>query len=295
MSQWQACGRVYHPDVKGGRNIGADLYLGYGPLSYDRGVTVLSKVRETNIQRTAIMPEREKGKLILSFPSVYKTELLQALQLIAWFGTIGGRARNGWGSLLFNSVSNEFLFKPLNRATLDSLNVCRSLEDCLGLDWPHAVGKDDKGPLVWKTKIQDDWRSIIKELARIKIAFRTTIPASFSLRGKPDGQLAGLHILAYPVTHHAVSGWIEKDGGVLKKDRSGYYIQSERLANQLRFKVIPTKNDKVEGVIVHIPCGVPKSLLDKLSISGQSFIQRNELAIWKEVHKILDREAIRLR
>lgn len=297
MSQWESCGNVYHPDARGGRNIGADLYLGYGPLIYEKGSTVLSRARETNIQRTAIMPVVEKEKLTLSFPSEYKTDLLQALQLIVWFGTIGGRSRNGWGSLMFNLSGNKPLFKPLNRSNLQNLNVCRSLEDCLRLDWPHAVGKDDKGPLVWKTKVQGDWRSVIKELARIKIAFRTNISDEFSFRGKTDGQLTGLHILAYPVTHHAVLGW-ERENGAPGKDKQGYYIQSERLANQIRFKVIPAKDNKVEGVIVHMPCGVPKNLLyklDQFSPSDKSFIQSNESAIWKEVHKILDREAIRLR
>ena len=61
----------------------------------------------------------------------------------------------------------------------------------------------------------------MKELARIKIAFRTQ-PA-LSLEGVPKGTFAKRHLLAYPVTQHAVSS-------------SGWGNQG-RLANQLRFKV----------------------------------------------------------
>jgi CRISPR-associated protein Cmr1 len=276
MNQWQAGERVYHPEVgKGGMEVGADLYLGYGPLGFEKGKgTTLGTVRGTGVQRTAIKPSTERSRLIVRIPEEDLAELQRTMQLVAYFGTLGSRSRNGWGSLEVQWPENGGALLPLRRSNLERCNVCRPLTECLNLEWPHAIGTDAQGPLVWKTKIQSsDWRAIMKELARIKIQFRT----QFGFGG-PGSSASKRHILAYPITNHSLTGW----------------GQQGRLANQLRFKVGRHADGRLEGVIFHLPCKVPDELLNKLLQADQQFIRNNELAVWQAVHKVLDREATRL-
>lgn len=302
LEQWQPCGTVRHPEVgQSGQNVGADLYLGYGPLGYERHRgTVLSTVKGMGTKRTAVEVNRVSATLRLYFPDDCEPELRQVIQLIVWFGTLGSRSRNGWGSLDIDSESIE----PLTRAAL--IGFSRPLEKCLHLEWAHAIGSDAQGhPLVWTTKPGRDWREVMKELAGIKIALRTE-PQLLSLTGKPDGNVSARHVLAYPLTNHAAlgpvdvqaneAGWVDLDKQTKrpKTDKHGKYIQSVRLANQIRFKVAKADRNKFRGTIVHLPCKVPDELVNKLSSTDQKFIRNNELAVWQAVHNVLDREAMRL-
>lgn len=314
LDKWERDDKVTHPEVDNPRGVGAALYLGFGPLTHgdtgktnERGLpikdTVLAEVKASpdRLKRTAI-DEKAKALLRLMLPETHEHELCTALQLAAWFGTLGSRSRNGWGAL---QMAHDHL-KPLTRANLESLNVTRALSDCLQEEWPHAIGKDDRGPLVWKTRVTGDWRAIMKELAKLKIRLRTE-PKILSFDGAGDGVLAARQILAYPVTNHAVlgpvntrervAGWVDLDArtGRPKTDRNGKFIQGERLANQIRFKLAKVADGKLEGVIVHLPCKVPDELVNKLSPADRQFIRNNELAVWKAVHTVLDNQATRLK
>lgn len=275
LSQWPATDKVHHPEVGDrGVNIGADLYLGYGPLTFEgsRG-TVLGTVRGTGVKRTAINLSAETARLIVRVPEEHLQELLETMQMVACFGALGSRSRNGWGSLEIDSANVETPRpKPLTRSNLEQWKVCRSVEDCLKVDcWPHAIGADGKGPLVWKTTQSSDWRSIVKVLAEIKIKFRT----QFSFSGGAGSSPSRRHILAYPVTHHLIDGW----------------GQQGRLANQLRFRVGKTTSSQVEGILFHLPCRVPDELIRELrSESERKFIRENELNVWQAVHHVLDKE-----
>jgi len=176
MDHWQPGDRVFHPEVgDGGRDVGADLYLGYGPLTFVKG-TAFAPIRGTDFQRTALNPKTDLSRLILGVPDEHFAAIEKTLRLIGSFGTIGSRSRNGWGSMNIRSSDGQTALAPLDRASLQQWNVCRPLTDCLKLEWPHAIGTDEKGPMVWRTKIQSpDWRQMIKELARIKIQFRTQL------------------------------------------------------------------------------------------------------------------------
>lgn len=263
LKEWKPTEKVFHPEVREGMKIGADLYLGYGPLGYDRSD------RKTKLQRTAIEPLRESAKLALAYPDAFQTEIDNALKLIHLFGTLGGRSRNGWGSLFFQ---DEQKLNGLGEQAWQELLDCkfngwlhplsRPLGDCLQLDWPHAIGKDEKGLFIWKTDDFASWEEAITKLAETKIAFRTVLQFTQS-----PGTLDKRHILAYPVTHHLVNGW-------------------ERLANQMRFKVIKSK-DRFFGLIMHLPCKVPKALTDKHPSDPQGVLQKQE-KIWKGVHNTLD-------
>lgn len=246
--------------------IDANLYLGYGPIGTGglNSPPAIENSESSVNQRLTIMfptdPENTLGQ-----------QLHKAMQLAAWFGTLGSRSRNGWGAL---QLEQEHL-QPLTKATLESLGVTRSLQECLRLDWPHAIGKDDEGPLVWKTKVTGNWRQVMKELARIKIAFRTQ-PA-LSLHGVPNGQFAKRHFLAYPVTHHIVNGQ--------------HWGNQARVANQLRFKVAETSNGQLTGIIVHLPCAIPRKMAETI---GNAASEQAANRAWQAVHQVLDSEAQRL-
>ncbi len=258
--------KTNHPEVK--FPVGSDLYLGFGPLEYAKGAGTGLGVSKSSGQKRTAIDDKAQAELRLMLPDAYAPELIATLQLIAWFGTLGSRSRNGWGAL---QMLHEQL-KPLTRSNLEEFQVTRSLTDCLQEDWPHAIGKDGAGPLVWKTRVTGDWRQVMKELARIKIAFRTQ--PSLSLADVAPGAFAGRHLLAYPVTHHSVIGsaW----GG------------QGRLANQIRFKLL-RENNQLSGVIAHLPCRLPDAMAAQVRTD-----QNSQHKVWQAVHAILDNNATRL-
>ncbi|HNS10292.1 MAG TPA: hypothetical protein PKN29_11360, partial [Candidatus Ozemobacteraceae bacterium] len=208
--------RVKHPEVKDNKGqlvpIGSNLYLGYGPVT-------TKGLKDGN---RAIAPADETAKLWLGFPDQFYQEIKETIQLIAWFGTLGSRSRNGWGSLSVKSPKGVEL-KPLTAEALSP--YCRDLPSSLALDWAHAVGKDANGPLVWKTGAKATWQEIMKELAETKIAFRTNFKFS---GGGSHSETQKRHIISYPVTKHGLNG----------------LGNSARLANQIRFKIEKTATDE---------------------------------------------------
>ena len=258
--------KTSHPEVK--FPVGSDLYLGFGPLEYAKGTGTGLGVSKSSGQKRTAIDDKAQAYLRLMFPDAHLPNLNAALQLMAWFGTLGSRSRNGWGAL---QISHE-QFKPLTRSNLDTLRVTRSLADCLNKEWPHAIGKDEAGPLVWKTRVTGDWRQVMKELARIKIAFRTQ--PSLSLANIAPGTFSNRHLLAYPVTHHVVNGTAWGGQG--------------RLANQVRFKLL-REGSQLIGVIVHLPCRLPDSMANQVRTDETS--QRD---VWQAVHTVLDNNATRL-
>jgi len=273
-SQIEDSGRICHPEVEkggppcavgAGRKIEANLYLGYGPI----GVKGLSRP-------PAISPTAAKANtLAVAGPKQDMQPLMQAIALAEWFGTIGSRSRNGWGAVEFDAIGETPSIARLSAVGL--ADVERPLAQCLQLDWPHAVGVDGNGPLVWLTQQLGSWREVMKELARIKIAFRTQ-PA-LSLAGIAPGKFAARHLLAYPVTHHPV-------------DASGWGNQG-RLGNQLRFKVMK-KDGQWTGVLVHLPCRLPTEMIAALPPHLQSNLDAVALETWQAVHRVLDKNAVRL-
>lgn len=262
---------VSHPEVK--FPVGSDLYLGFGPVEYDKASksAKFGTSKSSGERRTAI-DDKAKTALRLMLPDTFSDEIETAMQLAAWFGTLGSRSRNGWGAVQIVPPN----LQPLDRNSLEALGVLRPLADCLQEEWPHAVGLDgDKRPLVWKTAAAADWRSVMKNLAKIKIAFRTQFGFS---SGGAGAKLDKRHVLAYPVTNHNIAAW----GG------------QERLANQIRFKVHQRADGQFEGVIVHLPCKVPDVLVNKLGSTDRAFIRSNELKVWHAVHAVLDAPAQKL-
>jgi len=319
LDRWERDDRLPHSEVTNHQGevmqIGAQLYLGYGPLTFgdtgrrnQQGRPIRDTVLNQDPKRSAIADSTSQT-LTIMVPDEYREAIITSVRLAAWFGTLGSRSRNGWGALQIVAKDDKTPSIP-ELTTTGLAGVLRPLNQCLELDWPHAVGGVNNRPLVWTTHEKNSWRETMKELARVKIAFRVEgLP--FTRSGEdPDRSQQKLsidmrHLLAYPVTHHGVAGVIDREKnniGWLELDRNGrspkvdgrrYVIQSARLANQIRFKVAKRGNNWY-GVIVHLPCTLPRGLFNLLSPNDQQFVRSSEMATWQTVHRVLDREAARI-
>lgn len=248
--------------------VGALLYLGYGPLLYERG-------RGTVLKAPPALDAGSTVRLTVSWADRGRDSVPKIVDwlavLVHWFGTVGGRSRNGWGSV---QVFNEDGAPLSQLAHLGQLSqLFRPLDECLKNEWPAALGKDEKGPLVWwGRQTYSTWQEAMKELAEIKIDFRTALAA-----GAP-GAFDERHLLAYPVTRHVVNAWGNQ----------------RRLANQLRFKV-----HLVQGaggkpgflpMAYHLPHRLPQELEELLreGDKGKAALGRQK-DVWCRVHSVLDR------
>lgn len=238
LRDWEKDPKVRHPEVGPGGDgihVGSQLYLGYGPLQYVKGKGA------TGLKSPPALKPRESVTLTIRCPEGERGDVERALHLAHLFGSFGGRARNGWGSfeLLRDDEPLPSLDSPGARELVKS--VSRPWRDCLREEWAHAVGRDERGPLVWLTEPMRSYDQVMKRLAQVKIAFRTELEV-----GRNGGPPAERHLLGYPVTNHKVGPW----------------PRQARLANQIRFKVAAV-GDGLRGVVVHLPTRLPAPLRDR--------------------------------
>ena len=267
LRKWDNDPTVFHKEVKpNGGNVGAHLYMGYGPLNYN------GHNRQTALKGDAAIDAGQENILRLGWPNNEST-LSSVLSLIHWFGTVGGRSRNGWGSLDLHSDENTHV-PALNKNDPLILDIARPFGECLKLEWPHALGLSDDGKLlIWQTKKPcRKWQDTMQDLAKIKIEFRT----QFKFNSNNNGPFQERHLLAYPVTNHTVNGF---DG-------------RQRLANQLRFKVIQT-SDGYRGIAYHLPCRMPDTLVKKLR-DDKWQDPKCQKQVWEKVHAVLDEQMKRI-
>ncbi|MDD2845467.1 MAG: hypothetical protein PHT57_10985 [Rhodoferax sp.] len=258
LKDWPNTGTVTHPEVKNRDGkptpVGSDLYLGFGPLEHN------SNSRGTAIKHKAAIQAGDTATFSLAMPSEHANDIATALWLIDCYGTLGGRSRNGWGSLSLQPVDDS---TPALDGQLGS-QLALPWQDALQRDWPHALGTDAQGALVWQTRTYGDWKKLMQEMARIKIALRTQFKFH---SGKDAIAPEARHWLSYPVTNHSVRNW----GG------------NARLPNSLRFKVRPVLGNpqQVVGVIFHVPCLPPPAFQPDLAAIK---------TVWQTVHRHLDNE-----
>lgn len=248
LTSWQGMeqGTIHHPEAQmTNYNVGPHAYLGYGPLDGRGG---------TRLKANAAIQAGENALLSLAAPDADIANLTAAISLMHHYGTLGGRSRNGWGSISFNPQNGT--------PALSSQIITRPWKDALQLDWPHALGLDDAGmPLIWQTEAIGDWKSVMKQLAVIKIKFRTHFPFHGGNNAhRPESR----HWISHPVTRHNVRPW-----------RNG------RLPNSLRFKVRPDEANpgKLRGIIFHVPALPPADFNpDRTAIEET----------WEKIHSLLD-------
>lgn len=290
LNQVPAGEQVCHPNVDNakmpacpngqpGRMVGSNLYLGFGPL----GVGGLARP-------PAIAPKVESAVLRIAFaPGVRDKDVAdihKAMQLAAWFGTLGSRARNGWGALQIDCISGEKILglDGLCDSALEAIAPLRPIEEAMQCEWPHAIGRAGDGrPAVWRVYARretvdgktryvgfDSWCGVMERLAEIKIRFRTQFVLN---SGEPHNIVEQRHVLAYPLTNHGLQG-------IKGKTMDG------RLANQLRFKVAGNSKGELFGVIVHLPCEMPRAFFDGTSAPAPD---RNfQAEVWRQVHDCLN-------
>ncbi len=256
LKDWPSHGTVKHPEVP--NPVGSDLYLGFGPLTYNRAT------RSTALKANAALQADDYATLSLAVPDEHADAIRSALALMNLYGTLGGRSRNGWGSFSLIPADGNTPALPGELKT----TLLQPLAQALTLDWPHAIGSDGRHALVWQTQPFDDWKTLMKKLAEIKIGLRTQFQFP---QAQPAGQIHNRHWLSYPITHHSVRDW----------------GNNARLPNSLRFKVRPAPGDaqKVVGVIFHVPCKPPPSF----NPNHETLVR-----VWKQVHAFLDNNAQQL-
>lgn len=252
MREHEPLPTIRHPEAERAKFQVEPLnYLGYG--SIDRG----------RLLRAAALQANDDNVLKLAHPEDCTEEIAHALTLAHWFGTIGGRSRNGWGSLVWTAEDETPPLPQLSKAALKQTRCTRPLESCLELDWPHAIGSDGKGVLVWRSSQPfETWSDAMKFLARTKIDFRVHLGF---IGGQPHREPQPRHVLAYPVTNHKVPAWEGPN--------------KSRLANTLRFKLHAESDGKVRALIYHTPCKptLPHNGIDLLDT-------------WQRVHRFLDQQ-----
>lgn len=240
--------------------VRADVYLGFGPVMPEskredrRSITIRKAINTTD------------HAVLSLYPAPLANELSETLQLITWFGTIGSRARNGWGSLSLEAVNDVTPFTEIPFAN-DSLlrQVNRDWRDCLKEEWPHAIGTSAGTPLIWKTTPCENWRQVMGRLANIRVHVRQVAK---QFRG-PSG-IGGIHLLGYP----AGNSWELRELG-----------KEARLGTQLRFKVAKTAAGLV-GIIFHVPCTIPAAI--KLTGVQRKWVNENQEGVWNEIHNSLN-------
>ena len=86
--------------------------------------------------------------------------------------------------------------------------------------------------------------------------------------------IGGIHLLGYPA------------GGKWEIRKLGKEV---RLASQLRFKVVRDTQDRLRGMVFHLPCRFPDKLCAALGEEQEAWIKKNEQEIWENIHRQLNR------
>lgn len=241
LKNWEG-GDPVVPHANVSKPVGSQLYMGYGPLVFKGG---------TALKANAAIQADEQNNFSIAYPDDHALLIEHALVLMSQFGTVGGRSRNGWGSFSLQAIGNVPTL-PL-----------RPWQGALKLDWPHTIGSDDKGALIWQTQPFADWKALMKALAIIKIGLRTQFVFT---TGRDAPRTEDRHWLSYPVTNHSVKSW----GG------------NARLPNSLRFKVRSTADGKLIGVIFHMPCLPPPAFKPDTQLIK---------TVWQQAHAFLDQQS----
>ena len=263
--QWpggKLCDVVTTADGKG--RVRSDVYLGYGPVlapSKKEG-----RLKPTLGHPPAIAPD-ESARLTVVFPSGEEGEAVdEALLLIHWLANLGGRANNGWGAIHLRAERETEELPSLDSKVL--ARVARSLSECLRVEWPHAVGRDGAGLLVWRSrKAQSAWQRVVDELAELKVALRRTAKGFTGPQG-----IGGVHLLGYP----AGDKW-----------KLSTFDNDARWGCQLHFSVA-REEDGLRALVYHLPHRMPATLTSKLDDGQARWLEQHQEPVWREIHSYLD-------
>jgi len=257
LSQWPKRGFRRIDD-----QVSSDVYLGFGPVAPP---SRKQNIRDIHLSHSpAIEVQTETNTLTIGFDKKCSLqqikEVKQALQFIAWFGTLGGRSNNGWGSLHITGEGIESCCPPSTGLSAHAL----SLDDCLKCDWSHSFARDEEGLLLWTEPVAS-WQKAVDRLGLLRKESRKAVK---HLQGPG---VYGTHLLGYPVMRPLAQAW-NKDA---------------RLANQLHFKVLQSADGFILCV-THLPCTVPDVVWKNNQQPSRDWVAHNQNAVWHAVHRMLD-------
>ena len=230
--------------------LNSHLYLGYGAIENVKG-------KGLKLSNPPAIGFGATNRFQMAVPESQVREFRAVMGLIHEFGTIGGRSRNGWGSIGVVADNEEERFHQNGWR-----EFCRDWKEALKEDWPHAIGQDNQGPLVWRTeKNQEAWEGVIDDLAIVRYELRRKFP--------PQEKIW----LAYPVK-------LPTDSQVRPPNKW------PRLPNNLRFKIRRDESGKFYGLVFHMPCQPPPNLKSQSRLSETE--QSNICSLWEKVNHSLD-------
>ncbi len=222
--------------ANGGGRVAAALYLGYGPVLFKGGVT---------LKKSPAIEAGAKAKLALAFPEGQYIE--DALALMNAYGTVGGRSRNGWGSF---QLMGDHVGTRVHQ---------RTWTEAMELDWPHALGRDQRGPLEWESQPLARWEDALRLLAQTRLDMRRSVRYRW--------------MLAYPLTgFNDAIGW-------------GADV---RVPHSIRFKV-RARGEQYVAAIFHIPCRPAEELWNRLPRDKQRLDEFVDC--FGSVHRFLDKHS----
>lgn len=221
--------------------------------------------------RSALNPKKAEGTRLLKIafpeqsprlpPNYTPSDLTTAFALIHHFGTLGGRSRNGWGSLSVEPVDDTPPL-PLLTQLLDNPGM-RPLSERLTHSWATGIASIDSSPLIWESdRTFTSWGAALRQIHDIKRAVRNELALEGHLRLVPR-QLLGLPV---------------QDGPPI----------DARMPSPLRFKVFDPKAGELRIRVYALPHGAPDS--DSFRRLREDF---NKLApsVWDTVISTLDEQA----
>ena len=196
------------------------------------------------------LPAGEKARLGVAWPAHAPgaDALPDALGLLDRLGALGGRSNNGWGSCaLIDAPGIE-----LDRFT-------RDWQDALDEPWVHAIGRDERGPLLWQTTASHaSWDGVMHDLAEVRKGLC-----------KESGPLRPL--MSWPVTGR--EGDVPLDVG------------GDRIPNTLRLRVVRSGPGVLRGLLFHLPCRPADHIWTGKLRKEQ---RRTFPDLWRKAHAHLD-------
>lgn len=233
------------------------------PLLYLAGMGLM---QGSNPKRNYINPG---SRFVLELVCTH--EIWDTIRLIHAFGTIGARCRNGWGS--FTIANEELNLGTLNPQQIENdLNeMTKDWEDGFEKDYPNCLGRDEKGPLLWRTKDpKKEWHEAMADLATAYVKLRADVVGQFpklnpDTKDYPDER----HLLGFPLTNHPAT----KQNG---------WGNAARHASPLRFNVRKIQG-KYHGFILHVPF----RFSDKMPFPKPKD-KDWQIKTWEKVHNKLD-------
>lgn len=213
------------PDIgkvtMGKNSVPGAVYAGFGPVINERKVG-------PRLKANAAIQAETSSQLRLAFPESANRsgEIDRALALMDRFGTLGGRCRNGWGSMQLTPLDGT------PELVLDNIPT-DDWRHAIQRDWAHCIGTDSRGLLIWHSPAFVRWEHAMKCLAQARADMRRQVKEHL--------------LLAYPSTGKTLPGWKNTD----------------RVPHSLRFKVVREAQGH-RAQITHLPCRPPDELWNNL-------------------------------